>query len=203
MVTSLPSTTTNDSHENATWIAYVPNYQSWTNNIERPPDSDIALSGNDLDPRLGRDARLEPVDDIVPMELSNGRTLKLGTGLQQEQRDILTPTLINNTDLFAWSATDLPSVDPQVVVHKLSIYKEARYVSQKKRKLGEERRLAAKVEVDKLLNACFIKEAHCTTWLSNVVLVKKVNGKWRMCVDYTDLNKACLETLIPYPTLIG
>jgi len=33
-----------------------------TNNIERPPNSDIALSGDDLDPRVGRDARLEPVD---------------------------------------------------------------------------------------------------------------------------------------------
>ena len=38
-------------------------------------------------------------------------------------------------------------------------------------------------EADKLLNAGFIEEAHYTTWLSNVVLVKKANGKWRMCVD--------------------
>jgi len=55
-----------------------------TNNIKRPPDSNIALSGDDLDPRVGHDARLEPVDDIVPLELPNGRTLKLGTDLQQE-----------------------------------------------------------------------------------------------------------------------
>jgi len=89
----------------------------------------------------------------------------------------LTPTLITNTDLFAWSVVDLPGVDPQVMVHKLSIYKEAKYVSQKKRKLGEERQLVAKVEADKLLNARFIEEAHYTTWLSNVVLVKKANGK--------------------------
>ena len=60
--------------------------------------------------------------------------------------------------------------------HELSIYKEARYVSQKKRKLGEERRLAAKAEADKLLSAGFIEEAYYTTWLSNVVLVKKANG---------------------------
>jgi len=42
-----------------------------------------------------------------------------------------------------------------------------------------------------LLEAGFIKEIHYTTWLANVVLVKKNNGQWRMCVDYTDLNKAC------------
>ena len=80
--------------------------------------------------------------------------------------------------------------------HKLSIYKEARYVSQKKRKLGEERRQA-----DKLLSAGFIEEAQYTTWLSNIVLVKKANGKWRMCVDYTDLNKACLRDAYPLPNI--
>jgi len=88
-------------------------------------------------------------------------------------------------------------VDPQVASHKLSIYKEALYVSQKKRKLGKECRQAAKVETDKLLSAGFIEEAQYTTWLSNVVLVKKANGKWRMCVDYTDLNKACPRDTYP------
>jgi len=88
-----------------------------------------------------------------------------------------------------------------VASHKLSIYKEARYVSQKKRKLGEERRLVANVEADKLLNAGFIEEAQYTTWLSNVVLVKKANGKWRMCVDYTNLNKPCPRDAYPLPNI--
>ena len=85
--------------------------------------------------------------------------------------------------------------------HKLSIYKEAHYVSQKKCKLGEERRLVAKVEADKLLSTGFIEEAHYTTWLSNVVLIKKANGKWRMCVDYIDLNKACPRDAYPLPNI--
>jgi len=127
-----------------------------TNHIERPPGSGIALSRDDLDPRVGRDARLEPVDETIPLELPNGCTLKLGTGLQHDQREMLKPTLISNTNLFAWSATDLPGIDTHVAVHKLSVYKEAIYVSPKKRKLGEERQLAAKIEVDKLLNAGFI-----------------------------------------------
>jgi len=67
----------------------------------------------------------------------------------------------------------------------------------KKRKLGEERRLTAKAEADKLLSAGFIEEAHYTTWLSNIVLVKKANGKWRMCVDYMDLNKVCPRDAYP------
>ncbi|XP_027931921.1 uncharacterized protein LOC114187764 [Vigna unguiculata] len=83
-----------------------------SNHIERPPGFDITLFGDDLDPRVGRDARLEPVDETTPLELPNGRTIKLGTGLQPEHREILTPTLISNKDLFAWSTVDFPSVDP-------------------------------------------------------------------------------------------
>jgi len=130
-----------------------------TNHIERPPGSSLALSGEDLDPRVGWDVRLEPVEETSFLELPNGHSINLGTGLNSNERAIITPILTNKTYLFAWLATDLPRVDPLVASHKLSIYKEARYVSQKKRKLGEERRLAAKVEADKLLNAGFIEEA--------------------------------------------
>ena len=57
------------------------------------------------------------------------------------------------------------------------------------------------VASDKLLSAGFIEEAHYTTWLSNVVLVKKVNDKWWMCVDYTNLNKACPRDAYPLPNI--
>jgi len=172
-----------------------------TNHIERPPGSGIALLGEDLDPRVGKDVRLEPIEETSPLELPNGHSINLGTDLNSDERAIITPILISNIDLFAWSAADLPGVDPLVASHKLSIYKEARYVSQKKRKLGEERRLAAKVEADKLLNAGFIEEVQYTIWLSNVVLVKKANGKWRMCVDYTNLNKVCPRDAYPLPNI--
>ena len=52
-------------------------------------------------------------------------------------------------------------------------------------------------EVTKLLAAGFIREVHYPEWLANVVLVKKANGKWRMCVDFTDLNKACPKDSFP------
>jgi len=172
-----------------------------TNHIERPPGSRITLSGDDLDPRVGWDVRLEPVEETTPLELPNGHFIKLGTGLESEEHDIITPILVGNMNLFAWSTPDLPGVDPQVASHKLSIYKKAQYISQKKCKLDEERRLAAKAEVDKLLSAGFIEEAHYTTWLSNVVLVKKANDKWQMCVDYTDLNKACPRDAYPLPNI--
>ena len=44
-------------------------------------------------------------------------------------------------------------------------------------------------EVEKLLEAGFIREVFYLKWLANVVMVKKKKGKWRMCADFTDLNK--------------
>ena len=52
-------------------------------------------------------------------------------------------------------------------------------------------------DVNKLLAADFIRKVYYPDWLANVVLVKKVNGKWRMCVDFTNLNKACPKDSFP------
>ena len=46
-------------------------------------------------------------------------------------------------------------------------------------------------EVQKLQQMNFIREVYYPDWLANMVMVKKVSRKWRMCVDFTDLNKAC------------
>ena len=52
-----------------------------------------------------------------------------------------------------------------------------------------------------MTTAQFIKEAYYPDWLANVVMVKKANGKWRMCVDFTDLNKACPKDSYPLPRI--
>jgi hypothetical protein len=57
------------------------------------------------------------------------------------------------------------------------------------------------VELRKLLETGFIKAVFQPTWLANHVLVKKKNGKWRMCVDYTGLNKACPKVPFPLPRI--
>ena len=52
-------------------------------------------------------------------------------------------------------------------------------------------------EVRKLLDVGFIREVYYPNWLANIVIVKKANGKWRMCIDFTDLNKACPKDSYP------
>ena len=64
-----------------------------------------------------------------------------------------------------------------------------------------ERDKAIAKEVRKLLEAGFIQEVYYPNWLANVVMVKKANGKWRMCVDFTDLNRACPKDSYPLPRI--
>ena len=52
-----------------------------------------------------------------------------------------------------------------------------------------------------MLIAGFIREVYYSKWLANVVLVKKANGKWRMCIDFTDLNKAYPKDSFPLPRI--
>ena len=56
-------------------------------------------------------------------------------------------------------------------------------------------------DVNKLLSAGFIREVYYPDWLANIILVKKGNGKWRMCVDFTELNKACQKDSFPLPRI--
>ena len=62
-----------------------------------------------------------------------------------------------------------------------------------------ERDQAIAEEVRKLQEASFIREVYYPDWLTNVVMVKKASGKWRMCVDFTDLNKAFPKDSYPLP----
>ena len=105
--------------------------------------------------------------------------------------------LKENLDVFAWSHEDMPGISPEVIQHKLKVDPEWKPVQQRRRTFALERDQAIAEEVTKLLTAGFIWEVYYPKWLSNVVLVKKANGKWRMCVDFTDLNKACPKDSFP------
>jgi DNA-binding transcriptional ArsR family regulator len=104
---------------------------------------------------------------------------------------VLVDFLRANADIFAWSPSDMPDIPSEVAEHSLDILPHSRVVHQLLRRFDEEQRRAIGVELRKLLEAGFIKEVFQPTWLANPVLVKKKNGKWRMCVYYSSLNKAC------------
>ena len=109
--------------------------------------------------------------------------------------------LFTNRDIFAWKPYDMPGVPRELAEHTLNVDPKFKPVRQFLRRFNEERRKAIGEEVARLLAAGFIVEVFHPEWLANPVLVLKKNGTWRMCVDYTDLNKVRLIPLLS-PVLI-
>jgi hypothetical protein len=67
--------------------------------------------------------------------------------------------------------------------------------------MSDDKAEGARNEVKRLLSAGVIREVTYSEWLANTIMVKKANGKWRMCIDFTDLNMACLKDEFPLPRI--
>jgi ribonuclease HI len=125
----------------------------------------------------------------------------IGSNLSPADRECLLRVLIDNQDIFAWSVYDAPGVSSDLASHSLNIKPEHRPVVQKRRKLAPERATIVLEEVERLLASGAIREVQYPAWLSNTVVVRKKNGKWRVCIDFTDLNKACPKDPFPLPRI--
>ena len=151
-----------------------------------------------------RKTLVKPSEELDTIKLEDGspeKTTKIGADLPPQIRKSIIQFLRNNKDVFTWSHEDMPSINPSIISHKLNINPTLRPVKQRCRVFSPERNDAVMEEVDKLLTANFIREVFYPDWLANVVMVKKNTGKWRMCVDFTDLNKACPKDSFPLPRI--
>ena len=109
--------------------------------------------------------------------------------------------LIRNVDVFAWNPYEVPRVDPKFIVHKLNVDPSFPPKKQKSRRSAKKHIKAVRQEVGKLKEVGAIKEIFFPDWLVNTVVVKKKNGKWRVCVDFMDLNRACPKDPFPMPKI--
>nr|GEX60426.1 reverse transcriptase domain-containing protein [Tanacetum cinerariifolium] len=100
-----------------------------------------------------------------------------------------------------WKPSDMTGVPRSIAEHRLNIREGCPPVRQKKRGQALERTKAIQAEVQKLVEAMIMREVYYHNWLSNPVMVKKHDGSWRMCVDFTDLNKACPQDCYPLPEI--
>ena len=92
-------------------------------------------------------------------------------------------------------------VDLAVITHRLNVNTSFKPVKQKRRSFALERQKAINEEVGKLLQAKAIREVDYPEWLANVVLVKKANGKWRLYIDFIDINRAYPKDSFPLPRI--
>ena len=95
----------------------------------------------------------------------------------------------------------MPGVPTEFAKHKLHVRFDAKPVRHPLRRLLEEKRRVVGEEIARPLAAGFIMEVFFPEWLANPVLVLKKNKQWRMCIDYTSLNKACPKDLFALPEL--
>ena len=92
-------------------------------------------------------------------------------------------------------------IDPAVITHRLNVSPSFKLVKQKRKCFALERQKVINEEVGNLLQADAIREVEYPEWLANVVLIKKANGKWRLCINFTDINRACPKDSFPLPQI--
>ena len=129
------------------------------------------------------------------------RFFQVGARLPLQEKEELVELLRKNVDVFAWDAYEAPDLNPEFICHHLNVDPSATPKKQPPRRPSNEHVEAIKSEVVKLKQAGAIKEIFYPQWLANTVVVKKKTGKWRVCVDFTDLNKACPKDPFPMPRI--
>lgn len=95
----------------------------------------------------------------------------------------------------------MSGIPREVAEHHPHIFPDAKPVQQKLRRFAPGRKVAIQEEIDRLKVAETVRDVKHPDWLANSVLVPKPNDKWRMCMDFTDLNKAYPKDLIPLPRI--
>ena len=136
---------------------------------------------------------------LDPQDLA--KTTNIRSNLDPQQELVLITFLQANKDVFAWEPSDMPGIPREVIEHKLGLPAGTQPDRQKQRCYTPEKRAAIQYEINHLLKEGFIRDVPFPEWLANPVMVKKPNGTWRMCVDYTDLNKSCPKDEYPLPRI--
>ena len=129
----------------------------------------------------------DPLQPLCLSDSSNHVTYASSL-LTLEELKILEGVLHQNKDVFAWTHSDMPKIHPPVGSHRLNVIPSSRPIRQKVRRFHPDRQKIIQSEVDKLLTSGFIRKEEYLNWMVNVVVVPKNGEKWRVCVDYTNLN---------------
>ena len=145
---------------------------------------------------------IEVLEDVRDVHLDKSNLegfTRFRTSMEEKTKQDLFQFLKKNMNMFAWSHEDMPEIDPSVITYHLNVSLSYKPICQKRRFFALEWDNAIKEEVQKLVIAEFIREVYYLDWLDNVVMVKKANDEWRICMDFTNLNKAYPKDIYPLP----
>ena len=147
--------------------------------------------------------RANCAEDLVRVRIlpDDDRSFLIRASVKDKERVEMLLFLVQNVDVFSWSPYELPGVDPKFIVHMLNVDLLYPPKKQKPRRSVKEHVETIKHEVKRLKEAEAIKKIFFPEWLANIVVVKKKNGKWRLYVNFTDLNRVCPKDLFPMPKI--
>nr|GEV37736.1 hypothetical protein [Tanacetum cinerariifolium] len=125
------------------------------------------------------------------------QTVTIGTQLSAKCLERLIKLLKNNMDVFACQPSNIIGVPRRVIKHALNVNASVTPMAQKQRVLGSEKSRVVIKELEEWVMAGIVRQVKYPTWISNPMLVKKVDDTWRMCTDFKKLNLACPKDYYP------
>ena len=133
------------------------------------------------------------------IEIFPGKTLNINKNLEKSQQEELVKILHRHSSAYAWEYTYMKGISPKNCTHHIYIEENCKPIRQPQRRMNPNLREIVKEELQKLLNVNFIYPISDSQWVSPLVIVPKKNGKWRVCIDYRELNKFTLKDHFPLP----
>ena len=125
------------------------------------------------------------------------RQMKMGSKLGEKEIKKYSDLVDEFSDIFAWSYDELRGIPREMVEYRIPLILGVRPIRQKKRRMNPQLQLLDRAELKRLLKTEFIKPVEITDCVSPMNLVKKKNGKLRVCVDYRKLNVWTQKDRIP------
>jgi hypothetical protein len=153
------------------------------------------------DEKLGRGFML--ADKLEEIDIRDGdkpRTTFISANLDLKFRKELIKLLKEYKYCFTWDYSEMPGLDRSIIEHRLPIKPGFKRYKQPPQKIYKDEVLTdVKKEIERLIEANFIRPCRYAEWISNIVPVYKKNGKMRVCIYFRDLNRATPMDGYPMP----
>ena len=147
---------------------------------------------------VSEEVKCERLEEIA-IDGDPEKFFQVGAQLPPREKEELLAFLMRNINVFAWNAYEALMVDPNFISHHLNVNPAVLLKKQPPQHSSKEHYDVVKKELNELKQSKAIKEVFYPEWLANTMVVKKKNGKWWVCVDFTHLNKSCPKDPFPMP----
>ncbi|GJV32383.1 hypothetical protein Tco_1392783 [Tanacetum coccineum] len=156
-----------------------------------------------IPPKGGPHMRVDLTEQILVNPTYPNQLVTIGGNLSEGCKNQLKALLKKSTNVFAWEPTDMTCIPRRIIEHALNLNPSIEPIAQKRRVLAFDRTQVVIKEVEEWVKAGIVRPVKYPTWISNSVLVKKLDESWRMCIAFKNLNSTCLKDYYSLPDIDG